>query len=812
VVVASNVGANTAYCALGASSSTAQQPIPAGGWFAFAVNSATQLTCLTSGGTTSVNLVGGSGLPTGGSGSGAGGSIPTGPAGTPNSSVLTVQGISGGSGIPVTGAFWQTTQPVSLASLPALSAGSNTIGKVDVLGAAGATLDSAAGTANSQALTIQGNASGIAVPTSLTSLPALAAGSNTIGSINNISGAVSLPIGAATSANQPTNTAQASATIGQTGNLNMGAVTTSSPSYASGQTDPLSLTTAGALRVDATATTQPVSGSVSISGTPSVSISGAPVLGAGSNTIGGVTQSGAWSTGRTWSLSSGSDSVTATISGTPSISGSVTANAGTNLNTSALALETGGNLAGINGKLTTSASGLKVDGSAVTQPVSGSVSISGTPSVSVSGNPVLGAGSSTIGKADILGNSGTALDSAAGTSNAQAITIQGNASGVPVPIAGTLSATITGFTPTPAYSVQSVTTTSAAYTLPTGTVAVFYNTGANPITLKLGSSSVSVVCNQGDIIQPNSWMAFTVGTATYYAVIGNGGASAIVVSGGSGRPNGAGGGPVPTGSAGSPSASIVTVQGVSGGTGVPVTGAFWQATQPVSLSSLPALAAGSATIGNVDQTIATAGFSKITDGTNTAAVKAASTAPASTDPSVVVTESPNSPLAPFAATSMSSLTRSSNTTTYTPGTSWNNAPSGATGYLTFSNACRVNGGQVVIPQIDIWSSANPTTKLGGVVYLFDAPIGTLVNDNVAFTIAPSDFANLTGNQEGVPFALFSTQANSASNSGVSLTGVNYRAQCAPGTTTIYGMVEVFNAYVPASGEVLHVTLHTVGAN
>lgn len=460
----------------------------------------------------------------------------------------------------------------------------------------------------------------------------------------------------------------------------------------------------------------------------------------------------------------------------------------------------------------TPAGALRVDATATTQPISGSVSISGTPLVSISGNPVLGAGSNTIGKADILGNSGTALDSAAGTSNVQAITIQGNASGVPVPVAGTLSATISGFTPAPAYSVQSVTTTSASYALPNGTVAIFYNTGANPITIKLGSSSVSVVCNQGDVIQPNSWMAFTVGTATYYAAIVNTGTSTIVVSGGSGRPAGAGGGPVPTGAAGSPNAGVVTVQGVSGGTAVPVTGNFWQATQPVSLASLPALAAGSATIGNVDQTTATAGFLKITDGTNTAAVKAASTAPAATDAAEVVTESPNSPLAPFAATSTSSLTRPSNTTTYTPSAGWNNATSSATGHFTFASACRVNGGQVLIPQIDIWSSANPTVKLGGVLYLFDASIGTLVNDGAPFAITPSDFANLTGNQEGFPFDLYNSQTSGASNSGLSLTGVNYRAQCASGTTTIYGMVQVFNAYVPASGEVLHVTLHTVGAN
>ncbi len=78
VVVASNVGTtNTAYCALGASSTTAWQPIPPGGWFAYTVGAATQLTCITSTSTTTVNMVGGSGLPTGsgGGGGGSGGAV-----------------------------------------------------------------------------------------------------------------------------------------------------------------------------------------------------------------------------------------------------------------------------------------------------------------------------------------------------------------------------------------------------------------------------------------------------------------------------------------------------------------------------------------------------------------------------------------------------------------------------------------------------------------------------------------------------------------------------------------------------------------
>ena len=83
--------------------------------------------------------------------------------------------------------------------------------------------------------------------------------------INNVSGTVSLPTGAATSALQTTgntslasivtNTngmtvAQASTTSGQVGQLMMGAVTTSAPTYASGNTDPLSLKITGELRVD----------------------------------------------------------------------------------------------------------------------------------------------------------------------------------------------------------------------------------------------------------------------------------------------------------------------------------------------------------------------------------------------------------------------------------------------------------------------------------------------------------------------------------------------------------------------------------
>jgi hypothetical protein len=80
--------------------------------------------------------------------------------------------------------------------------------------------------------------------------------------ITNISGTISLPTGAATSALQTTgntslatiatNTAlltQGSTTSGQSGNLMFGAVTTNPPAYTTAESDPLSLTIDGDLRV-----------------------------------------------------------------------------------------------------------------------------------------------------------------------------------------------------------------------------------------------------------------------------------------------------------------------------------------------------------------------------------------------------------------------------------------------------------------------------------------------------------------------------------------------------------------------------------
>jgi len=103
------------------------------------------------------------------------------------------------------------------------------------------------------------NAMRVELPTDGTGL--VSAAQSGTWNITNISGTVSLPTGAATSALQPTAAAQGSTTSGQTGHLMQCAVTTSAPSYTTAQTDPLSCDTTGNLRVNVVTATGLAQGS-----------------------------------------------------------------------------------------------------------------------------------------------------------------------------------------------------------------------------------------------------------------------------------------------------------------------------------------------------------------------------------------------------------------------------------------------------------------------------------------------------------------------------------------------------------------------
>jgi hypothetical protein len=129
------------------------------------------------------------------------------------------------------------TQPVSgTVSVNALPAGSNTIGGIKLIDTGGTNAASiSAGGA------VKVDNSGVTQPVSGT-ITANIGTTNGLALDTSVNGVI---------------VAQASTTSGQKGPLVQGAVTTGSPTYTTAQTSPISLTTAGAVRVDASATTQP---------------------------------------------------------------------------------------------------------------------------------------------------------------------------------------------------------------------------------------------------------------------------------------------------------------------------------------------------------------------------------------------------------------------------------------------------------------------------------------------------------------------------------------------------------------------------
>jgi hypothetical protein len=143
------------------------------------------------------------------------------------------QPVSISGSVPVTGTFWQATQPVSVASLP-LPSGAAT---ETTLAAASAKLPATLGQkvmASSMAVTIASDQS--AVPVSGTFWQATQPVSGTVTAnqggtwnITNISGTVSLPTGAATSALQTTGNTSLSSIDGKLGSLGQKAMTGSAP-------------------------------------------------------------------------------------------------------------------------------------------------------------------------------------------------------------------------------------------------------------------------------------------------------------------------------------------------------------------------------------------------------------------------------------------------------------------------------------------------------------------------------------------------------------------------------------------------------
>lgn len=149
----------------------------------------------------------------------------------------------------------------------------------------------------------------------------------------------------------------------------------------------------------------------------------------------------------------------------------------------------------------------------------------------------------------------TNVQSNPGTSASKDITVQGDPTGVPVPVTGTFSATIAGFAPASVGTPITATTGGATGTLPAGTTVVATNVGTtNAAYCALGASSSA----SWQYIAPNGgWFAYTVGVATQLTCVTSTSTTTVNMVGGSGLATGTGGG----GGAGSSSNASVGATG-----------------------------------------------------------------------------------------------------------------------------------------------------------------------------------------------------------------------------------------------------------
>lgn len=185
----------------------------------------------------------------------------------------------------------------------------------------------------------------------------------------------------------------------------------------------------------------------------------------------------------------------------------------------------------------------KIDGSAVTQPISAA-------------SLPLPSGAATSANQPALGS--------AGTPSSDVITVQGIVSGTPQPVAGTF------------WQATQPVSVAATITVDTELGTADLDTGAGTDTravvgLLFGDSGgAKVVASNRPLPVDPSGVTSPVSAATL--PLPTGAATAAK------QPA--------LGTAGTPSSDVISVQGVPGAAAIPVLGTFWQATQPVSVAAV----------------------------------------------------------------------------------------------------------------------------------------------------------------------------------------------------------------------------------
>jgi hypothetical protein len=202
----------------------------------------------------------------------------------------------------------------------------------------------------------------------------------------------------------------------------------------------------------------------------------------------------------------------------------------------------------------------------------------------------------------------------------------------------------------------------------------------------------------------------------------------------------------------------------------PVSGTFWQATQPVSLSSLPSLAAGANSIGAINNT-----------GTQFSRV----------------------------AISTATLTRPANTTAYGANTVVSNSTSAGT-VITFSNVLPVNQGDGYI--VAVRAMTNQTAFAAALrlhLYKTSPDASVVLNDAAAFKLMLADVNNRIGYVDLSGWTTGGTGSDAATAFGIFPgSGASLPLELASASTTLFGVVETRAAFTPASGQQFVFSLKT----
>lgn len=155
----------------------------------------------------------------------------------------------------------------------------------------------------------------------------------------------------------------------------------------------------------------------------------------------------------------------------------------------------------------------------------------------------------------------------------------------------------------------------------------------------------------------------------------------------------------------------------------------------------------------------------------------------------------------FPVTVQTDITRPADTTAYAVNDALSDSTTSPTsGGFTLVNIARKSGGSVLITDMMIASSADPATTLQGEVFLFNQAV-TNINDNAAFAVSDTEIKTCVGR---VGFAL----EDVGNNGFYHAQNLNILATCS-GSDDLRFLIRVKNAYTPASGEVITVTVKAI---